>query len=176
MPSVFLCQSLSLSTTVLYDVQFDVLMDAVVTISLEQLQDLTDENSNSLSLSVTKSNTTSIDVIVEVTVTDGTAIGKHIICTQQCLLVCIYTGGMDYTVTASVFNVTISAGATSSSFNIDINDDITHEDNETFNVAIRLLPSCLSLSLNVSSSTVTIIDDDGRYIHTYNIKYAHTKI
>ena len=39
-------------------------MDAVVTISLEQLQDLTDENSNSLSLSITKSNTTSIDVII----------------------------------------------------------------------------------------------------------------
>ena len=110
----------------------------------------------------------SIDVIVEVTVTDGTAIGKHIICTQQCLLVCIYTGGMDYDETASVFNVTISAGATSSSFNIDIIDDVTHEDNETFNVAIRLLPSCLLLSINISSSTVMIIDDDGKHIHTCN--------
>ena len=76
---------------------------------------------------------------------------------------------MDYDVKASVFNVTISAGTTSSSFNIDIIDDVTHEDNETFNVAIRLLPSCLSLSLGISSSTVMIIDDDGRYIHTYNI-------
>ena len=68
---------------------------------------------------------------------------------------------MDYNVTASVFNVTISAGATSSSFNIDIIDDVTHEDNETFNVTIRLLPSCLSLSLGISSSVVTIIDSDG---------------
>ena len=68
---------------------------------------------------------------------------------------------MDYNVTASVFNVTISAGATSSSFNIDIIDDVIHEDNETFNIAIRLLPSCLLLSLGISSSTVMIIDSDG---------------
>ena len=69
---------------------------------------------------------------------------------------------MDYTVTASVFNVTISAGTTSSSFNIGIIDDVIHEDNETFNVAIRLLPSCLSISLGTSRSTVTIIDNDGK--------------
>ena len=83
---------------------------------------------------------------------------------------CIFTAGMDYTVTASVFNVTISAGATSSSFNIDIIDDITHEDNETFNIAIGLLPSCLSLSLGTSSSTVMIIDNDGEY--TYVRRYT----
>ena len=77
---------------------------------------------------------------------------------------CIFTAGMDYNVTASVFNVTISAGAISSSFNIDIIDDVIHEDNETINITIRLLPSCLSLYLNVSSSTVMIIDDDGKYI------------
>ena len=72
---------------------------------------------------------------------------------------------MDYNVTASVFNVTISAGAISSSFNIDINDDVTHEDNETFNVTIKLVPTARELSLCISSSTVTIIDHDG----TYNI-------
>ena len=74
---------------------------------------------------------------------------------------------MDYNVTASVFNVTVSAGAISSSFNIDIIDDDIHEDNETFNITIRLLPSCLSLYLNVSSSTVMILDDDGKYICIY---------
>ena len=73
----------------------------------------------------------------------------------------ICTAGMDYTVTASVFNVTISAGTTSSSFNIDIIDDVTHEDTEIFNIAIRLFPSCLSLSLGISSSAVMIIDSDG---------------
>ena len=65
--------------------------------------------------------------------------------------------------TALVFNVTISAGSTSSSFSIDIINDMIQEDNETFNIAIRLLSSCLSLSLNTSSSTVMIIDDDGIY-------------
>ena len=80
---------------------------------------------------------------------------------------------MDYNVTASVFNVTVSAGAISSSFNIDIIDDDIHEDNETFNITMRLLPSCLSLYLNVSSSTVTIIDDDGKYIILYTHNHNH---
>ena len=65
--------------------------------------------------------------------------------------------------TALVFNVTISAGSTSSSFSIDIINDMIQEDNETFNIVIRLLPSHLSLSLGNSSSTVMIIDDDGIY-------------
>ena len=68
---------------------------------------------------------------------------------------------MDYNVTPSVFNVTISAGTTYSSFNIDIIDDLTHEDLESFYIDITLLPSCLSLSLGISASTVIIIDDDG---------------
>ena len=62
---------------------------------------------------------------------------------------------------ALMFNVTISAGSSSQSFDVDIINDMIQEDNETFNIAIRLLPSCLSLSLGTSSSTVTIIDDDG---------------
>ena len=87
---------------------------------------------------------------------------------------------MDYNVTASVFNVTISAGTTSSSFNIDIIDDVTHEDNETFNVAIRLLPSCLSLSLGTSRSAVTIIDgkdsENCVCIASYMIKFQRYHI
>ena len=72
------------------------------------------------------------------------------------------TAGMDYNVTASLFNVTISAGATSTLFDIDITDDVIHEDNETFNVAIRLLPSSLSVSLCVSSSIIWITDNDSK--------------
>ena len=80
-----------------------------------------------------------------------------------------YVAGVDYTMSSAlVFNVTISAGSTtSSSFSIDIINDMIQEDNETFNIAIRLLPSCLSLSLGASSSTVTIIDDEGMYLHSY---------
>ena len=74
----------------------------------------------------------------------------------------VHTAGMDYDVTASVFNVTISAGTTSSSFNIDIIDDVTHEDNETIVIAVELLPTTLPLSVNISSSTVRIIDNDGK--------------
>ena len=70
--------------------------------------------------------------------------------------------GEDYTLNIGrVFNVIIRAGSTSSSFSVDIIDNKIQEDNEIFNIAIRLLPSCLSLSLGASSSTVTIIDDDG---------------
>ena len=78
-------------------------------------------------------------------------------------MVCIhYVAGVDYDMSSAlVFNVTISAGSTSSSFSIDIINDMIQEDNETFNIAIRLLPSCLSLSLGTASSTVTIIDDEG---------------
>ena len=71
---------------------------------------------------------------------------------------------MDYNVTASVFNVTISAGTISSSFNIDIINDETLEDNETFNIAIKLIPTTLQLTLCISSTTVTIIDHDGTYV------------
>ena len=76
-----------------------------------------------------------------------------------------YVAGVDYAMsTALVFNVTISARSTSSSFSIDIINDMIQEDNETFNITIILLSSCLSLSLGTSSSTVTIIDDEGSFI------------
>ena len=68
-----------------------------------------------------------------------------------------------------MFNVTISAGSLSQSFDVDIINDMIQEDNETFNIAIRLLPiaNCLSLSLGTSSSTVTIIDNDGTNNNMY---------
>ena len=75
-----------------------------------------------------------------------------------------YVAGVDYAMsTGLVFNVTISAGSSSSSFSIDIINDMIQEDNETLNIAIRLLPNCLSLSLGTSSSTVMIIDDESIY-------------
>ena len=69
--------------------------------------------------------------------------------------------------TALMFNITITAGSSSESFDVDIIDDMVQEDNETFNITIRLLPSCLSLSLGTSSSTVTIIDNDGTNNNMY---------
>ena len=52
-----------------------------------------------------------------------------------------------------------TAFAETVTFDVDIINDMIQEDNETFNIAIGLLPSCLSLSHDTSSSTVTIIDD-----------------
>ena len=69
--------------------------------------------------------------------------------------------------TALMFNVTITAGSTSSSFSVDIINDMIQEDNETFNITIRLLPTCLSLTLGTSSSTVAIIDNDGNSNNMY---------
>ena len=74
----------------------------------------------------------------------------------------MYIAGMDYNVTASVCNMTISAGTTSTSFDIDITNDIVYEDSETFIVAIRLLPNNLSLSLCITSSIVRIVDNDSK--------------
>ena len=69
--------------------------------------------------------------------------------------------------TALVFNVTMTAGSTSSSFSVNIINDMIQEDNETFNITIRLLPTCLSLTLGTSSSTVAIIDNDGNCNNMY---------
>ena len=136
----------------------------MVVISLEQSEYLVLNENGSLSVTITMSDVTSQDVTVEVAITDGTATGKHMhVKVIYCYVFhCICTAGMDYNVIASVFNVTISAGAISSSFNIDIIDDVIHEDNETFTITIRLFPSCLSLHLDVSSSTVNIVDSDGK--------------
>ena len=79
---------------------------------------------------------------------------------------------MDYNATALVFKVNIYAGSISSSFDVNIIDDVTDEDHETFSITIKLLPSCLSLDVGISSATVTIIDDDGMYVcvHVFYIQ------
>ena len=79
----------------------------------------------------------------------------------------MYVAGIDYAATTSlVFNTTFSAGLTSLSFSVDIIDDKIQEDNETFYIAIRLLPiaSCLPLKLGISRSTVIIINTEGTYL------------
>ena len=60
-----------------------------------------------------------------------------------------------------MFNATIPAGMTSLSAPLNIINDMIQEDNETIHGVIKLFPSCLSLSLGVSSAIATIIDDDG---------------
>ena len=47
-------------------------------ISLEQSEYLVHNENGSLSVTITMSNVTSQDIIVEVTITDGTATGKYV--------------------------------------------------------------------------------------------------
>ena len=70
---------------------------------------------------------------------------------------------MDYKVPVILMSdVIIPTGSKSLSFDISIIDDTVQEGNETFKIAIQLLPSCVPLMLgSPSSSIVTIIDNDG---------------
>ena len=68
------------------------------------------------------------------------------------------TAGEDYNITQQ--SLIIPAGSTSSSYSVDIINDVIHEDDETFNVAITLLPSCLSIIVDHNVTIVTILDDE----------------
>ena len=75
-----------------------------------------------------------------------------------------------------MFNLTIPTGNTTASISIDIIDNIIDGDHETFNVAITLLPSCLSLSLGLSQTTIKILDNESMltpYIFVYCMIIIH---
>ena len=61
------------------------------------------------------------------------------------------------------YNITFTAGTTSSSFTITINDDDTFEDNESFVVAITSVPSIITVG-NPHQATVTIVDDESNEV------------
>jgi hypothetical protein len=73
------------------------------------------------------------------------------------------TYGADYTTTpngaTSTFNVPVTAGATSASFSITINDDATPEDNETILFEISAVSAGLTIGAT-DALTFTIIDND----------------
>ena len=61
-----------------------IIIDALVVISLEQSKYLVLNESGPLTVTIMMSNVTSQDVIVEVTITDGTATGRlHDACASQ---------------------------------------------------------------------------------------------
>ena len=68
------------------------------------------------------------------------------------------TAEEDYNVTQQ--SPVIPARSTSSSYSIDIINDVIHEDDETFNITITLSPSCLSISVDRNVTIVTILDDE----------------
>ena len=60
--------------------------------------------------------------------------------------------------------MTITAGMTLSSFDVDIIDNIIVEGDKMFYITIRLISTCLPVTINPDTTTVTIIDDEGIYI------------
>ena len=62
-----------------------------------------------------------------------------------------------------MYNVTITAGMTSSSFDVDIIDNMIQDGDKMFTITIRLISICLPLTINNDTTTVTIIDDEGIY-------------
>ena len=71
------------------------------------------------------------------------------------------TGGEDYNVTQQSLLV-IPAGLTSSLYSVDIINDMIHEDDETFDITITLITTCLLVSVDDNSATVTIINHGGK--------------
>jgi len=107
---------------------------------------------------VTLSRVTSQDVTLLVTITDGTPTG-NIVNHMIILMYLSFTDREDYIVTQQL--LLIQAGSTSSCYSIDIINDMIHEDDETFDLTITLLPTCLSVTVDGDSlsATVTIVDD-----------------
>jgi len=64
-----------------------------------------------------------------------------------------------------VFNVTISSGMTSSSFDMDIINNMIQDLNKMFFITVRLLSTCLPITINSDITSVTIIDDEGMVYH-----------
>ena len=57
--------------------------------------------------------------------------------------------------------MTITAGMTSSSFDVDIIDNMIQDGDKMFTITIRLMSTCLPVIINSDTTTVTIIDDEG---------------
>jgi len=70
-----------------------------------------------------------------------------------------------------VFNVTISSGMTSSSFDVDIIDNTIQDENKMFSITIRLIPTCLPITIKSDNADAAIIDDEGIVVpKVHNIK------
>ena len=59
-----------------------------------------------------------------------------------------------------MYNVTITAGMTSSSFDVDIIDNMLEDGDKMFTITIRLMSTCLPVAINSDTTTVKIIDEE----------------
>ena len=74
-----------------------------------------------------------------------------------------------------MYNVTITAGMTSSSFDVDIIDNMIPEEDKMFTITIRLISTCLPVTIDSDTTTVTIIDDEGKiviFVTVYPLHYC----
>ncbi|XP_065917576.1 extracellular matrix protein 3-like [Dysidea avara] len=119
--------------------------DDGVMLSFDQSQYSIEENMTPLSVGLILNRTTSEDVIVEVSVNDGSA-----------------KAGIDYDRSGAplVFNVTISSGMTSSSFDVNITDNMMQDGDKMFSITITLMSTCLPITIKSDTTSVTIIDDE----------------
>ena len=63
--------------------------------------------------------------------------------------------------------MTITAGMTSSSFDVDIIDNMIQDGDKMFTITIRLISTCLPVTINLDITTVTIIDNEGTATRDY---------
>ena len=67
-----------------------------------------------------------------------------------------------------MFNVTISSGMTSSSFDVDIINNTIQDGDKMLSITIRLLSTCLPITIKSDTTNVTVIDDEGIVVgYTY---------
>ena len=75
-----------------------------------------------------------------------------------------------------MYNVTITAGMTSSSFHVDIIDNMIQDGDKMFTITIRLMSTCLLVTINSDTTTVTIIDDESTWLYvTVSAKTHHVR-
>ena len=63
--------------------------------------------------------------------------------------------------------MTITAGMTSSSFDVDIIDNTIQDGDKMFTITIRLISTCLPVTINSDTTTATIKDDEGTVTKVY---------
>ena len=144
-----------------------------VMLSFDQPQYYVDENMTPLSVGLLLNRTTSEDVIVEVSVNDGSAKGSSY--NFWCCKVERYstTAGIHYNRSgdALVFNVTISSGKTLSLFDVNIIDNMIQDGNKMFSITIRLISTCLPITIKSDTTSVTIKDDEGMIMVWFIYKF-----
>ena len=74
-----------------------------------------------------------------------------------------------------MYNVTITAGMTSSSFDVDIIDNMIQDGDKLFTITIRLISTCLLVDINSDTTTVTISDDEGIVYVMESVTVVHVQ-